>query len=239
MKKGIVFAMCSIFLAGCTTKSYVRNQVAPLIQKVNALDDETAKNSRQIHDVDTRAQQEAQALNDKASAADQNATTASQNATQAEQTANSANTRVNSLIGLVASLDNYQTVAQVSVLFQSGRDDLTAEDAQMLNDLINKLPKDGGYVITMEGSTDSSGGKEYNYTLSDRRTAAVMQYLTAKQEVPVQTIHSVGLGEDKPVASNNTAEGRARNRRVDVSLMARPGRQQTVQSGQMNPGAVK
>lgn len=231
--------MCSIFTVGCTTKSYVRNQVAPIIQKVNALDDETAQNSRQIHDVDMRTQQGIQALNDKAAAADQNAAAANQKAAQAEQAANATNTKANSLVNLIANLDNYQAVAQVSVLFDSGRDEITAEDAQMLNDFVTQLPKDGSYVIAMEGGADSLGGKEYNYTLSKRRAQAVMQYLAAKHGVPVQTIHSVGLGADKPVAPNNTAEGRAKNRRVDVSLLARSGGQRPVQSGQVTPGAVK
>ncbi len=56
------------FAVGCTTKNYVRNEVTPTINKVNELDDLTAKNTHDIRDVDTRAQQGIQAANSKAAA---------------------------------------------------------------------------------------------------------------------------------------------------------------------------
>ena len=72
---------------GCATKNYVRNQTTPIINNVNELDDETARNTRDIKDVDTRAQQGIAQVNDKAAAADQKALAAGQSADQANQTA--------------------------------------------------------------------------------------------------------------------------------------------------------
>jgi hypothetical protein len=65
---------------GCATKNYVRNQTTPVINNVNELDDQTAKNTRDIRDVDSRAQQGIAQVNSKAASADQKALTAGQTA---------------------------------------------------------------------------------------------------------------------------------------------------------------
>src|ERR1700691_2273966 len=103
----------TIFLAvsmaatiGCASKNYVKQQTTPLINKTNELDDMTAKNRRDIKDVDARAQAGIQAVNAKTAEADQKAQTADQNATAAQQVADAANGRVGVLTNTVANLDN-------------------------------------------------------------------------------------------------------------------------------------
>jgi outer membrane protein OmpA-like peptidoglycan-associated protein len=81
------------------------------------------------------------------------------------------------------------------------------------------VPNTKGYIITVEGATDSVGDSEYNYGLSQRRADAVIQYLASQHNIPAHKIYLIGLGKDKPVESNKTREGRAKNRRVDVRLM--------------------
>jgi outer membrane protein OmpA-like peptidoglycan-associated protein len=71
----------------------------------------------------------------------------------------------------------------------------------------------------LEGGTDSTGPADYNYGLSERRADAVIQYLAAQHNIPAHKIYLIGLGKDKPVESNQTRAGRAKNRRVDVRLM--------------------
>ena len=94
------------FTVGCATKKYVRNETTPIINNVNELDDQTAKNTRDIHDVDNRAQQGIAQVNNKAAAADQKALAAGQSADQANQNATQASNRVTSLAGTVENLDN-------------------------------------------------------------------------------------------------------------------------------------
>src|ERR1700693_3538205 len=91
----------TIFLAasmaasvGCTSKNYVKQQTTPLINKTNELDDLTAKNSKDIKDVDARAQAGIQALNVKTADVEQKAQAANQSATSAQQMADVANSRV-------------------------------------------------------------------------------------------------------------------------------------------------
>lgn len=205
--------------AGCSTKRYVRNEVAPVINKTNELDDLTAKNSKDIRDVDTRAQQGIQTVNDKAAAADQKALAAGQAAEQAQQAATQTSGKVDFLNNTVANLDNYKPVAETSVHFAFNSAVLSKKAKEALDQLGNDIPNTKGYVIQLTGGCDSVGSAQYNYKLSDERASAVVQYLATKYNVPAYKIYVVGLGKDKEVASNKTPKGRAENRRVDVQLM--------------------
>jgi len=205
---------------GCATKKYVRNETTPVINNVNELDDQTAKNTRDIKDVDTRAQQGIQQVDSKAAAADQKAMAAGQAADQANQNATQASNKITSLAGTVENLDNYKPVTQSTVLFGFDKSQLTRKDKQTLDDLGAQLQNQKHYIIQVEGYTDSTGPADYNYQLSQRRADAVIQYLASKYNVPPHKIFLIGLGKDNPVASNASVSGRAKNRRVDVRLMA-------------------
>ena len=73
--------------------------------------------------------------------------------------------------------------------------------------------------MTVEGYTDSTGDKAYNEALSRKRADAVVNYLVAKQNVPIYRIHMIGLGEDKPVDEAKNRAARAKNRRVEVKVL--------------------
>ncbi len=216
----------TIFLAvsmaasvACTSKNYVKQQTTPLINKTNELDDLTAKNSKDIKDVDARAQAGIQAVNVKTADVEQKAQAAEQSATSAQQMADAANNRVGVLTDTVANLDNYRPVAETSVKFGFNKDNLTPKAKEALDQLAGTISSTKGYIIALEGSTDSVGSADYNYGLSQRRADSVIQYLASKYNVPAHKIYVIGLGKDKPVESNKTKEGRAGNRRVDVRLM--------------------
>ena len=215
----VALAMIMAATIGCASKNYVRQQTTPLINKTNELDDITAKNSRDIKDVDSRAQAGIQQATAQAAAADQKAQAASQQADQAQSLANNATHRVDTLQSAVANLDNYRVVNETSVQFGFNKDTLTKEAKAALDQLATNIPNTKGYIIALEGGTDSVGDAEYNYALSQRRADAVIQYLASAHNVPAHKIYLIGLGKDKPVDSNKTREGRAKNRRVDVRLM--------------------
>lgn len=217
--------------AGCTSKNYVRQQTQPIIDKTNQLDDLTAKNNRDIRDVDTRAQQGIQGANQKAAEADQKALAAGQRADQAGTLANQANQRITTLANAVANLDNYHPVLETSVHFAFNRAELTDKAKTALDQLIAEIPNTKGYLVVVEGDTDAVGSATYNYKLSERRADSVVQYLSSKN-VPAHKMYIIGLGKDKFVADNKTAEGRAQNRRVDVRLMTNTQQQETPASAQ-------
>src|SRR5246500_1217986 len=220
-RASLVLALAASMAAtvGCTTKNYVKQQTTPLINKTNELDDMTAKNSKDIKDVDARAQAGIQAVNAKTADVEQKAQAANQSASAAQQSADTANNRVGVLTNTVANLDNYRPVAETSVKFGFNKDNLTPKAKEALDQLAGSISGTKGYIIALEGGTDSVGPADYNYDLSQRRANSVIQYLATKYNVPAHKIYVIGLGKDKPVESNKTSTGRADNRRVDVRLM--------------------
>lgn len=216
---GVLGVATLLLTTGCTTKKYVRSQTAPLIQKTNELDDATAANRREIQGVDQRTQQGIQQVQQSASAASQKAGQASQAAQQAQSSAQEAVNQADSLSSVVANLDSYKQVADVTVLFGFDKSLLTRADRGKLDDFASQLATTKNYILEVTGGTDSTGGSQYNYALSQRRAHAVVQYLAAKYNVPPHKFYLIGIGKDVEVASNRTAAGRAQNRRVKVQLL--------------------
>jgi OOP family OmpA-OmpF porin len=219
----LMLAATLVASMGCSTKNYVRQQTTPLINKTNELDDLTAKNSKDIKDVDQRAQAGIQAVQARAAEVDQKALAAGSDADKAQLSANSATQRVDVLTNAVVNLDNYRPVVETAVLFGFNKDNLTKEAKEAIDQLATSVATTKGYIITVEGATDSVGSSEYNYDLSQLRANAVIQYLAAEKSVPAYKIYLIGLGKDKPVESNQTADGRKKNRRVDIRLMTNTG----------------
>jgi len=87
----------------------------------------------------------------------------------------------------------------------------------VLDEAIGALKQAGNVTIITEGHTDSVGSPEYNQRLSERRARAVRDYMVSGGIAPTR-IEAVGMGESKPVATNDTAEGRAENRRVELRV---------------------
>jgi OmpA-OmpF porin, OOP family len=215
----VLLAISTAAAVGCSSKNYVRQQTTPLINKTNELDDLTAKNTNAIKDVDARAQAGIEQVNSKTAEVEQKAQAAGQQATQAQSLADNATHRVDTLQNTVANLDNYRVVTETSVHFGFDKDNLTKQAKEALDQLANDVPNTKGYIITVEGGTDSVGSEDYNYGLSERRADSVIQYLAAQHNIPAHKIYLIGLGKDKPVDDNKTRDGRAKNRRVDVRLM--------------------
>lgn len=200
---------------GCATKKYVQNQITPINNKIGELDDITAKNTQGIKDADGKAQQGIEA----ASAADQKAGSAATSADQANQGVARVGNGLNGLQGTVENLDNYKPVANTTVLFGFNKYMLSKSDQQTLDEFAQQIGQQKHYIVQVQGYTDNVGDASYNAQLSRRRADAVIRYLAAKYNVPPFRIYIIGMGEDNPIAENNHAAGRAKNRRVDVQLL--------------------
>ena len=219
----ILVGGASVFMlmsAGCATKNYVRTQTTPVIQRTNELEDQTAANHRNIQDVDTRATQGIQQAQTAANTADQKALTAGQAATQAQQSAQEAMNHADTLASVVSNLDTYHQVADADVHFAFDKATLTRQDKADLDSFAGQLGNTKSYILEITGGTDSTGNKQYNYQLSERRAETVAQYLAAKYNVPAHKFYLIGIGKDVEVASNSNASGRAKNRRVEIQLLS-------------------
>jgi OOP family OmpA-OmpF porin len=102
----------------------------------------------------------------------------------------------------------------VSFTFDSA--EIDAASAVVLDVAADPI-RERGLRVTVEGHTDSVGEESYNERLSQRRAEAVRSYLVRKGVAPERLV-ARGLGESSPIASNDTAEGRARNRRVELEV---------------------
>lgn len=107
-----------------------------------------------------------------------------------------------------------------SVLFRSGESSLLPEAQTRLNQVAEALLADKERSLLVEGHTDSQGSAAYNLDLSQHRAEAVRAYLIQRGYDPV-LIQARGIGEERPIADNNSPEGRANNRRVEIVVQPR------------------
>jgi outer membrane protein OmpA-like peptidoglycan-associated protein len=105
--------------------------------------------------------------------------------------------------------------------FAVGSADLAPGQADLMNSLAAAVKRFPGAAIRVEGHTDDTGSRSANLTLSTRRAATVAGGIQRRLDLPSGSIDTVGHGPDQPVAPNSTAEGRARNRRIDIVIMPR------------------
>ncbi len=102
-----------------------------------------------------------------------------------------------------------------SVLFTSGKAELSNAAQTRLNQVAEALMMTKERKLTVEGHTDSQGSSSFNQELSQRRADVVRSYIISRG-YPGDLIEARGIGEDRPVAANTSAEGRANNRRVEI-----------------------
>ena len=88
----------------------------------------------------------------------------------------------------------------------------------MLNSVAIVLDEYEKTIIAVSGNTDSTGASDYNQKLSEQRARSVANYLKSR-EIVAERFEIVGFGEDYPIADNSTPEGRAQNRRVELTLI--------------------
>ncbi|AFK02802.1 OmpA/MotB domain protein [Emticicia oligotrophica DSM 17448] len=105
-----------------------------------------------------------------------------------------------------------------NIFFEYAKATLRSESFPELDRIAETLKENGNLTIEIQGHTDNVGSNESNLKLSQDRAEAVRSYLLSKK-LPANRVTSVGFGETRPVASNDTEEGRAQNRRVEFTIV--------------------
>jgi len=220
----------TLVLSGCATKKYVRQQVDALNPKITAVENSVKENAERIDAVDRRAQQgitAAGAADTKATQAGQAAAAAQTAATNAQRQADTANqgvqqanNRIGTLETRIGNVETYAPTGQAqSVTFKNASSALSDDAKRTLDGVAGQVTSlKSGFMLEIQGYTDSVGSENYNDGLSQRRAESVLRYLVSKG-VPLFRIAIVGLGESNPVAPNNNSAGRQQNRRVEVRLL--------------------
>lgn len=119
-------------------------------------------------------------------------------------------------IDLNARLKKSCHVALTGVLFDFNKSTLQPASDPVLQKVADLLSKDPALKVEVQGHTDNVGGDAYNQTLSEARARAVMDWLV-KRGTPAGRLTAKGYGKTQPVADNNSDEGRAKNRRVEIA----------------------
>jgi outer membrane protein OmpA-like peptidoglycan-associated protein len=121
-------------------------------------------------------------------------------------------------VEVVREGDNLRLVMPSNITFATNQATITPQFYDTLNSIANVLNHYDKTYLSIEGHTDSSGSESYNQTLSERRARSVQQYLV-NQSIMSERLSVTGYGEMRPVASNETAAGKAKNRRVEVQIV--------------------
>ncbi len=106
----------------------------------------------------------------------------------------------------------------VGLTFDSGASQIRPDNFSLLEKVEKAIDVFPRSELTIEGHTDSHGGDELNQKLSQARAESVQQYMINAMRIPTYRLIATGYGETRPVASNETASGRERNRRIDVVI---------------------
>jgi outer membrane protein OmpA-like peptidoglycan-associated protein len=197
-------------------KKYVNRQLDPVRGRVNELDELTAKNSKTITDVDSRATAGIQSAMSKANEADSHAVDAGNRAGAAQQTADAANTRIGGVEQTVSKLDQYSAVTQAEIRFRPGQAVLSKNAKDALDQLATTVKSQKGYILEVQGFAPGAGVAAVEN--SREMAQMVVRYLVLNHDVPVYRIYTVGMG-NAPSASDDGKLHRTRGGRVEVNLL--------------------
>jgi outer membrane protein OmpA-like peptidoglycan-associated protein len=121
-------------------------------------------------------------------------------------------------VSVVRDGDSISLVMPGNITFDTGSGDLKSSFYDVLNSVAIVLDEYEKTIIAVAGHTDSTGASDYNQKLSEQRARSVANYLKSR-DIIAERFEIVGFGEDYPIADNSTPEGRAQNRRVELTLI--------------------
>lgn len=196
------------------------------------LEDRATTTETKLSQVEQNAQRLSGQLDELAAVAN----TAKGGARAAQETADAAVAGVNATNDRISALDDYEPQTVAAVNFRTGSSVLSKDSKATLDDLATKALNSKGYVLEISGFTDSTGSINRNRALSQRRADTVIRYLIENHNIPLRRIVTpYGYGETNPVAENNSRDGRAQNRRVEVKLLVNKGLIQSAPAMTTNP----
>jgi len=124
----------------------------------------------------------------------------------------------NSGVSVERNQNGIKLIMPGNITFATNSSDIRSDFYKILNSISKIFKKYKNTNIIIEGFTDSSGSKQYNQILSEKRAKTVYHYL-ASQDISEYRIFTYGRGENSPIASNKTKIGKAKNRRVEIKIV--------------------
>ena len=203
----VLVVVALVLSVGCVTKKVYRKDQEADDQRFKGVESGVEENERRVTDLKSDTDQRIQAVKGTAEKAVEIGSQAMTKAESAEKLAKGK---------ILWSV----TLSDDRVKFSFDQDAIPAEAAGELDDLASKVKSmDKTVYLEIEGHTDNIGSDQYNLDLGEKRAKAVMNYLNEKGGIPLHAMSVISLGESKPVSNNNTASGRAQNRRVVIRVL--------------------
>jgi outer membrane protein OmpA-like peptidoglycan-associated protein len=207
----VLIALAMVSSTGCVTKKLFRKNVEETDARVAAAESGIEANERRIGSLREETDDKISRLDQKAERAVEVGSSAMARADLAAETAEKA-----ARGRLIWSV----TLSDERVKFSFDQAEIPDQAKSVLDDLISKIKGYGKAVyIEIEGHTDSTGTAAYNEELGMKRAMAVRDYLAKQGGLPLHAMNVISYGETQPVADNDTAEGRSKNRRVVVRVL--------------------
>jgi peptidoglycan-associated lipoprotein len=226
MRKSLlaVLALTVAVAPACATKKFVRGEVGNVNTKVDTLtgtveetQERTRRNEERIGAVDEKAEAAGKSASSARAAAD----AAAASAKEVDGKVVTVNNRVTAVEAASRRLIYEVTLSEDQGNFAFNKATLPDEAKARLDKMVSDLKADPkGIFIEIEGHTDNRGTPEINEKIGMERAEAVKRYLYEQHQVPLHKINVISYGEEKPVAPNNTRDGRAQNRRVVVKVLS-------------------
>jgi outer membrane protein OmpA-like peptidoglycan-associated protein len=218
-------ALCAT--SGCASRKYVRNTVNASADTLSARIDTNEGEIKEVRDdvdrkvsgVDTKISALDTRTSEGMNSLKNDVQNASQSASQAQSSADRAANSVNALDERFQNRNQFSASDEKAVQFKFNSATLDKQYMNTLDEIATTLMQNPDAILVLEGRTDSKGAKDYNMKLGERRVDAVKHYLVVEKGVPVYKIHEISFGSEKPVAENNTREGREKNRAVVMTVM--------------------
>ena len=208
----------------CATKKFVRTSVGEVNSKVDTVSGTVEQTQGRVTAAEGRIGQvdsKAEAAGTAAATAQTSANAAAAAAKAADTRAAEVGTRVQAVEAAAKRLLLEVTLSEDQGNFEFGKSELPEQAKARLDDVLNRLKADPKSVfIEVEGHTDDRGAENNNVKLGLDRAEAVKRYVYEHHKIPLHRVSVISFGEEKPVASNKTKEGRAQNRRVVIRVLA-------------------
>jgi outer membrane protein OmpA-like peptidoglycan-associated protein len=203
------------------TAQALESRVDPVENLANTTQALAENNQQRISQAEQNAQRlsgQVEELSSVANTAVAAAKNAQSTADQAESDATTANARID-------ALDDYKALATIAVHFKNGSARLSPQAKAEIDAVADTVSENlNGWIVAVEGYTDSTGRTARDRSLSERRAKAVIDYLVTKHGVPpYRVVQPFGFGSSDPVAANNTRLGRALNRRAEITVLVNKG----------------
>jgi outer membrane protein OmpA-like peptidoglycan-associated protein len=200
----------------CATKKYVRNRVneraTPLESRTGELEETSRRNTQDIGRLGKDIEEVRQRTD-----------RAQQQADRAASSAEQANTRVGGVEQTVSdlrtNLDKYTVQKTVTIHFKAAKSELLPEAMTSLDELASQIKDRNGFLLEIQGFASAEGRPDFNERLSQARSEVVRRYLGEHHNIPLFRMSILGFGTSRPLADNETREGREQNRRVEVRLL--------------------